>query len=902
MSEITERLRVAIADRYTIERELGAGGMATVYLAQDLKHDRKVALKVLRPELAAVLGADRFVQEIKTTAALQHPHILPLFDSGTAGGLTDEASTAQPLNRSTAQFLYYVMPYIEGETLRDKLTRETQLSIDEAVKITSEVADALDYAHRQGVIHRDIKPENILLHDGRPMVADFGIALAVSAAAGGRMTETGMSLGTPHYMSPEQATADKDITARSDVYSLASMLYEMLTGEPPHMGNSAQQIIMKIIAETAKPVTELRKSVPPNVAAAVGRALEKLPADRFDSAKAFADALANPGFTSATLAGGAAVVPLSRRAAVTPLLAAGFVFAIALAAWGWFGRTALEAGQSEVAFYLDPPDSTSGFIGFAFSPDGSRIVADVATDEGHALYQRPLDQPDWQVISGTAEAGNTSFPVTPRPDFPFFSPDGAWVGFSSRDGTLKRVQVEGGAAQTIAQLRRGLFGASWAEDNTVVYSTYPSDTAGRPVLFRVAADGGVPEQLTALDTVPGWHLTPHHLRGGAVLLFQIIFESSQTTLAALSLESGKVARLGPGNSPRVDGLGRVVYGTEDRVVMARPFNPRTLAFEGPPRLVADRVSALVGGSFALYAVSAEGDLVYQSQSSVGDEMVLVDREGRTRTLQSGYSITHPRFSPSGDRIAFIRVDAGNTDRGEVHVYSLANGTAQLLSHEGAAADPAWSSDGRFVAYSAPGEGEAGPAKIFRRAADGTGSAELLVASDADSWQTDFVPGDREIVFLSGNDLFRFTIGSDTPPTPLLETQANEQHASVSPDGRWLAYTSNETGADEVYVRSYPNMGPRTLVSVGGGNFPVWAADGTELFYWGRGQQIAASLRHEGNGVNVVGRTELFRTTPFQSSSNRNYDVHPNGQEFVMVRGAQGGRAVVRLGALQGEGQ
>ena len=262
MTEITARLSTALADHYQIERRLGEGGMATVYLAEDLKHKRKVALKVLKPDLAAVLGAERFVQEITTTANLQHPHILPLFDSGTAG----ETDGGTP-------FLYYVMPYIEGETLRDKLDRETQLSIDEAVRIASDVAGALDYAHRHGVIHRDIKPENILLHDGRPMVADFGIALAVSAAAGGRMTETGLSLGTPHYMSPEQATAEKDLSARSDVYSLGSVLYEMLTGSPPHVGASAQQIIMKIVTEEAAPVTSLRKSVPPNVAAAVAKSL-----------------------------------------------------------------------------------------------------------------------------------------------------------------------------------------------------------------------------------------------------------------------------------------------------------------------------------------------------------------------------------------------------------------------------------------------------------------------------------------------------------------------------------------------------------------------------------------------------------------------------------------------------
>src|SRR5688500_9315426 len=242
MSTVAERLATALGERYRMERELGQGGLATGYLSDDLKRKRKVALKVLKPELAAVLGADRFVQEITTTASLQHPHILPLCDSGRADG-----------------FLFYVMPFIEGETLRDKLNRETQLGVDEAVRIAREVADALDYAHSKGVIHRDIKPENILLANGRPMVADFGIALAVSAAAGGRMTETGLSLGTPHYMSPEQATAEKEISARSDVYSLASVLFEMLAGEPPHVGSSAQQIIMKIIAEPAAPVTQWRK-------------------------------------------------------------------------------------------------------------------------------------------------------------------------------------------------------------------------------------------------------------------------------------------------------------------------------------------------------------------------------------------------------------------------------------------------------------------------------------------------------------------------------------------------------------------------------------------------------------------------------------------------------------------
>ena len=273
MTATLDRLASALADRYRIERELGAGGMATVYLAQDVKHDRRVAVKVLRPELAAVIGAERFLAEIKTTANLQHPHILPLHDSGEADG-----------------FLFYVMPYVEGESLRDRISREHQLPVPEAVRIAREVASALDYAHRHHVIHRDIKPENILLHDGSALVADFGIALAVSTA-GSRMTETGMSLGTPHYMSPEQAMGEREITARSDVYALGCVTYEMLVGEPPFTGPTVQSIIARVMTEEPRALTIQRKSIPPHVESAVRTALEKLPADRFATAAEFGAAL-----------------------------------------------------------------------------------------------------------------------------------------------------------------------------------------------------------------------------------------------------------------------------------------------------------------------------------------------------------------------------------------------------------------------------------------------------------------------------------------------------------------------------------------------------------------------------------------------------------------------------------
>src|SRR3954468_1312327 len=332
MPELLGRLQSALSDRYRLDREVGAGGMATVYLAEDVRHDRRVARKVLRPELAAVIGAERFLAEIKLTANLQHPHILPLFDSGEV--VVDNPEGAQ-------RFLFYVMPFVEGESLRARLNREKQLPVAEAVRIATEVASALDYAHRHGVVHRDIKPENILLHDGQALVADFGIALAASKAGGNRMTETGMSLGTPHYMLPEQAMGEREITARSDVYALGVGLLEMTTDAPPFTGSPAQAIVARVLTEPPRPILPQRHTIPPEVEGAILIALEKLPADRFASAAEFAEALKGRG-TAPTRVSGSAVrvaAPGARAHRRTGAqgygMAAALAVAIGVAAWGW---------------------------------------------------------------------------------------------------------------------------------------------------------------------------------------------------------------------------------------------------------------------------------------------------------------------------------------------------------------------------------------------------------------------------------------------------------------------------------------------------------------------------------------------------------------------------------------
>ena len=389
MSDAITRLVPALADRYRIEREIGSGGMATVYLARDLKHDRDVAVKVLRPELAAVLGTNRFLNEIKISARLDHPHILTLIDSGAvpAGHPDPERSEREGLPRAESRgpsFLYYVMPFVRGESLRDRLKRDKQLTLDDALDITRQITSALDYAHGQGIVHRDIKPENILLHEGEAVLADFGIAMAVKEAGGRRLTESGVSLGTPQYMSPEQATGDRPLDARSDVYSLAAVLYEMLAGEPPHSGASVQAVIAKLLTERPTPLRVLRDTVPEGVDASVAKALSKLPADRYASAGDFARALTTPGVTRR---------PLARARPWFPMALGGAAAAVAAIA-----ATLILARQPAVRPLPDRVQVT--FTGNAvtpsLSPDGTRLAfAEKQCDSaGDCTYQLVIQDID----------------------------------------------------------------------------------------------------------------------------------------------------------------------------------------------------------------------------------------------------------------------------------------------------------------------------------------------------------------------------------------------------------------------------------------------------------------------------------------------------------------------------
>ena len=459
MSDPVSRLNAALEGRYAIERELGEGGMATVYLADDLKHERKVALKVLKPELAAVVGAERFLAEIKVTANLTHPNILPLHDSGEADS-----------------FLFYVMPYLEGESLRDRIDREKQLPVDEAVRIATAVANALDHAHRHKVIHRDIKPANILLQDGEPVVADFGIALALGAGGGDCLTETGLSLGTPYYMSPEQATGDQPVGSSTDTYALGSVLYEMLVGEPPYPGTTTQAVLGKIIAGKPVSAMEHRPSVPANVDAAIRCAIEKLPADRFGSVQEFAKALADAGFRHGELAGVGSMHSGGVWKRVSVAITAIAIAFAALTVWSLRSPEPdqLATGVATRFSVTPPPDGQIlGTAGLAISPDGRTVV--FLAMPGRGLFRRNLDRLETVSLPGTESAW-----------MPFFSPDGEWIGFfDSRENMLKRIRVDGSEIQTLGPTPPTTRSAGWGEAGTIVFNS-----SGLGGLARIPEAGG----------------------------------------------------------------------------------------------------------------------------------------------------------------------------------------------------------------------------------------------------------------------------------------------------------------------------------------------------------------------------------------------------------------------------
>ncbi|MEP6832853.1 MAG: protein kinase [Gemmatimonas sp.] len=866
MTTPMQSLTDALSDRYRIERELGAGGMATVYLAHDLKHERDVAIKVLHPDLGAALGADRFLAEIRTTARLQHPHILPLLDSGNADGL-----------------LYYVMPLVTGETLRARLEREKQLPIEKAVSIAREVADALGHAHELGVIHRDIKPENILLQGGHALVADFGIALAVQSAGGSRMTQTGLSLGTPQYMSPEQAMGEKIIDARSDIYALGAVTYEMLTGDPPFTGSTVQAIVAKVLTERPTAPRAVRDTVSPAIEYAVLKALAKLPADRFATAQEFAAALSGSrSFDTADQFHNAAAHSTRKTADWRSRLLIGALTTVAVAGVAtstWLAtRHPATVNAELMRFDVRLPDSVNVWRGgghkLALSHDGSMLVIAGIKGSTAALYLRRLGDPVAQLIRGT------EFRPTPRGPNPVFSEDGSHILFSIEESEVV-VPTNGGNTRRVADSAAA---GSIRQSDVMLFVRNSSIWVGSMTSTDTRLLIG-PDKARGLTGVKWPHLLPGETHALVTIdKASLSGDLDSLYLGVVSLKDGSIAELGVrGTDARYVSSGHILFGRNGGEVYTAPFSLSKLAVTGPVARVLENVWQGSGGATD-FVVSDDGTMAY-TNAVTGDmkrELLVVDTSGRTRRIPGASSnAMYPRISRDGKRVV---AGAGWNEDGGVWLTDVTSGSVSPFAAIGAGFVPEWMPDDQHVLYLRTRQGVR---ELVSRAWDGSGSEQVLARDTLlDFYGITAGPAHGFAVYRArkNDDLYYAPMDSLSAIKPLMQTpRVSEMSPAISPDGRFVAYTSNEGATtNEVYVQALPGPGRRVRLSVNGGSEPLWAGRGNTLYFRGPSRIMQVTLSPT---LDIVKRDSLFFDTMDRApnSSRRNWDMMPNGHEFLMVQ-------------------
>jgi serine/threonine-protein kinase len=834
MSDPLARLSSALADRYRLERELGAGGMATVYLAHDLKHNRKVAVKVLRPELAAALGHERFLREIEIAAGLSHPHILPLYDSGRTGGpadrRTDLAAEHAPVAAVApivpAEFLYYVMPYVEGESLRDRIRREKQLPLDDAMAIAREVADALSYAHARGIIHRDIKPENILLHSGHAVVADFGIARAVDAAGGDRLTETGLTIGTPSYMSPEQAAGAQDLDGRSDLYALGCVLYEMLAGQPPFTAPTAEGVVRQHITAQPPPITQLRPAVPAAVAGVLQRALAKNPADRFNPVAQFADALGQQRGLSY------APVPPPRRWLVPAgvgaiVVALGIVGVMSLR--GPAERFAI-GGATQVT--LDPGLEVDA----AISPDGAMVAYAAGPPTHMQIYVRQ--------VSGGRTVSLTDDSTTNH-RWPRWSPDGTRVAFTTGRGTIEVVPAFGGPARVVARVgidtAAGLdwipvAGFDWSPDGQrVAYITgWPAG-----VIYLQDLAGGEPVRVTTVEQAhaPVWSPDGTRLAvvaGNAefVMGTKYFANEGQSGISIVPLNGDPpvtvteqtAVNIAPAWTP--DGRGLLFVsdrdGTRDVFRVAIPRS-------GPPRGAPERLTTGLG-AFSL-TVSGDGTrLAYASLQTTSNVWSIaipgsgpVPSDAARAITVGNQTVESMDVSADGRWLIFDSNRSGNYDIWRMPTEG--GEPVQLTSNPSSDFAPRWSRDGHAIVFHSLRHGNR---DIFTINPDGTGELRRTT-SPAEELDVDWSPDGTALVHQT------FTGQVNTSQVLDLAT-GSERDLWTGEYARW------SPRGDEILTISAPGLvvgpaaggTPRVLVPrsdpASGPYLGAWSPDARTVYY------------------------------------------------------------------------
>ncbi|MDA2934797.1 protein kinase [Acidobacteria bacterium AH-259-D05] len=863
---------------YKVIEKIGQGGMGEVYRAKDTNLSREVAIKVLPEQFTQdPQRLARFEREAKLLASLNHPAIAAIYSF-----------------EHSDDIHFLVLELVEGETLAERVAKGP-LPVEEALEVCRQIAEGVEAAHEKGVIHRDLKPANVkVTPEGKVKILDFGLAKAFesevpvtdisqSPTLTEEMTRAGVILGTAAYMSPEQARG-KPVDKRADIFALGAVLYELLTGKRVFEGETITETIAAVLK--SEPDWEgLPENTPSIIRFLLNQCLEKDAHERLqhvgDARIQIKNALKEPATTSPIGVIGA-VQPAHWKSVIRWSLASLVVGTIIASLAVWNLKPQLTSAPQSIRRYrISPlPNTRLGGAGagnyLTLSSDGRYLVYIAVDSEGRQLYLQSLDSFEPTVLPGTEGAHH-----------PFFSPDGRWVAFFA-DGKLKKVLLSGGSTITVTEAGKVHHGGTWGSDGRIIFGQ------SNDVLMQVPDSGGAPEALSTFEEGETDHLWPELLPGGKALLFTIFrgdLASSRIAVLSLETKERRILLDEQAYNARYAPTGHIIYA-RGGTLMAVPFDVQQLEVVGTPVPILENVSYRGGGAVD-FSFSREGSLVYIS--GVNNTLVWLDREGRTFPVTETKRQTwgEPRLSPDGQHLALTDRDGGPN----IWIYEMARGIFTPINVEGSNQNPVWTPDGKRLTFSS---GPSGRSDIFWMPADGSGDAEQLTTSEElqtpTSWSPDGVLAYSEGT-VSESDIWTLSLEDERSPQSFLATRFSEKQPVFSPDGRWIAFTSDQSGRDEIYVKSYPDEGGITSISTDGGNQPVWARNGRELFY------------RDENKVMVV---PIIQTEPtFQAETPRllvegplyyafvltsQYDISPDGKRFVMVK--EGGYDLTQINVVE----